>query len=473
MQLIPGQVLVNRYRIVRLLGQGGFGAVYRVWDMQMEGVCAVKENLDTSAEAQVQFEKEAKMLFSLRHSGLPRVFDTFVVPGQGQYLVMDYIEGEDLQELLDRGAPLTVGQVINWISQVCDALTYLHSHQPAIIHRDIKPANIKITPENQAVLVDFGIAKVYDPLLMTTRGARAVTSGFSPPEQYGQGRTDAQSDVYALGATAYTLLTGQVPPESVEIMSGNEAAAPPVYTLNPAVPMGASKAIENAMQLNRSGRTQSAAAFKAALTAAPAPAPVQRAAVYTAAAVQAPAQPPISLPAAPRRSKGAIIWVEIGLVILSLVVLGWLAFRMVSNRDVVQRASTAMAELAANPLPGLLPTSNPAAQGQAPGSSANPAGPGTPQSPGQAGLPMRLTDDSGVEMALVPAGPFQMGDGWGNDDQLPVHTVALDDFYIDIYEVTNASYAACEQAGACTPPYSARSNRRNFITTTRSMPAIR
>ena len=325
MPLIPGQVLVNRYRIVRLLGQGGFGAVYRVWDMQMEGVCAVKENLDTSAEAQVQFEKEAKMLFSLRHSGLPRVFDTFVVPGQGQYLVMDYIEGEDLQELLDRGAPLTVGQVIGWISQVCDALTYLHSHQPAIIHRDIKPANIKITPENQAVLVDFGIAKVYDPLLMTTRGARAVTSGFSPPEQYGQGRTDAQSDVYALGATAYTLLTGQVPPELVEIMSGNEAAAPPVFTLNPAVPVGASRAIENAMQLNRSGRTPSAAAFKAALTAAPAPAPVQRAAVYTAAAVQAPAQPPIALPAAPRRSKGAIIWVEIGLVILSLVVLGWLA----------------------------------------------------------------------------------------------------------------------------------------------------
>ena len=187
MQLIPGQVLVNRYRIVRLLGQGGFGAVYRVWDMQMEGVCAVKENLDTSAEAQVQFEKEAKMLFSLRHSGLPRVFDTFVVPGQGQYLVMDYIEGEDLQELLDRGAPLTVGQVINWISQVCDALTYLHSHQPAIIHRDIKPANIKITPENQAVLVDFGIAKVYDPLLMTTRGHAPLRRASRRPSSTGRG----------------------------------------------------------------------------------------------------------------------------------------------------------------------------------------------------------------------------------------------------------------------------------------------
>ena len=181
-------------------------------------------------QAQVQFEKDAKMLFSLRHIGLPRLFDIFVVPGQGQYLVMDYIEGEDLQELLDRGAPLTVGQVIGWISHFCDALTYSHSHQPAIIHHDIEPANIKITPENQAVLVDFGIAKVYDPLLMTTRRGAAVTSGFSPPEQYGQGRTDAQSDVYALGATAYTLLTGQVPPESVEIMSGNEAAAPRVYT---------------------------------------------------------------------------------------------------------------------------------------------------------------------------------------------------------------------------------------------------
>ena len=165
------------------------------------------------------------------------------------------------------------------------------------------------------------------------------------------------------------------------------------------------------MQLNRSGRTQSAAAFKAALTAAPAPVPVQRGR-FTPPLPYRTAQPPISLPAAPRRSKGAIIWVEIGLVILGFVVLGWLAIRMINNRDVAQLAPTAMAELAANPGLGLLPTSNPTAQGQAPGSSTNPVGAGTAQSPGQAGLPMRLTDDSGVEMALVlPVVPDGRGGG--------------------------------------------------------------
>ena len=164
MTLETGSVLNNRYRIVKQLGQGGFGAVYRAWDISLERPCAIKENLGTTDEAQRQFKREATILANVVHPNLPRVTDHFIIQGQGQYLVMDYVEGEDLQSMLERtGAPLPTHQVLSWIGQVCDALSYLHSQNPPIIHRDIKPANIRITPGGQAMLVDFGIAKIFDP----------------------------------------------------------------------------------------------------------------------------------------------------------------------------------------------------------------------------------------------------------------------------------------------------------------------
>ena len=271
----PGQILHQRYRVVKLLGQGGFGAVYRAWDLQLGRPCALKENLDLSAEAQRQFEREASLLFNLQHPNLPKVYDLFVEPPAGQYLVMDFIEGEDLQTTLDQAAAgltapaqppgLPEAQILPWISQVCAAVEYLHARNPAIIHRDIKPANIRITPEHKAVLVDFGIAKVYDPRLKTTLAARAITPGYSPPEQYGHGSTDARSDVYALGATVYSLLTGQRPPPAVDILSGNAAPPPPARSLNPAVSARASAAVARAMKLRWDERFASAAAFEQAL----------------------------------------------------------------------------------------------------------------------------------------------------------------------------------------------------------------
>jgi basic membrane protein A len=266
MSLSAGQILNNRYRIVRLLGEGGFGAVYRAWDTSLKQPCAVKENLDTRPEAQRQFEREAIILAGLRHPGLPRVFDHFILPGQGQYLVMDYVEGEDLQSMINRtGEPLPESQILEWVSQVCQALIYLHSHHPPVIHRDIKPANIRITPQGQAILVDFGIAKLFDPNLKTTVGARAVTPGYSPPEQYGEGATDAQSDVYALGATVYHLLTGHEPPASMDIVSGVVEPPRSANLVNPAVSPGVSAALEQAMEINRSQRLKNILEFKEAL----------------------------------------------------------------------------------------------------------------------------------------------------------------------------------------------------------------
>ncbi len=194
MTLTTGMVLNNRYRIVKLLAQGGFGAVYRAWDLNLKIACALKENLSVTPDAQKQFDREATLLASLQHPNLPRVTDHFSIPGQGQYLVMDFVEGEDLQQILDRTrTPIPEHQALAWVDQVCDALSYLHTHYPPIIHRDIKPANIKITPQGRAILVDFGIAKALAPNAKTTQGARAITPGYSPPEQYGQGSTDDRS----------------------------------------------------------------------------------------------------------------------------------------------------------------------------------------------------------------------------------------------------------------------------------------
>jgi serine/threonine-protein kinase len=273
MPLATGQVILNRYRIAALLGQGGMGDVYRAWDLNLKIPAALKENLDASPEAQQQFGEEALLLARLSHPNLPRVTDYFTIPGQGEYLVMDYIEGEDLETLLEAsasGLPAASGlpqvQVIPWILQVCEALSYLHSQEPAVIHRDVKPANIKITPDGRAVLVDFGIAKRYDPQHSTFLGARAVTPGFSPPEQYGGASTDARSDIYALGATLYQLLTGQEPPESVQRVAGSAPSLAP-RQLNPDISPAIEQIILRAMAIPMDRRYQNAAEMKAALLA--------------------------------------------------------------------------------------------------------------------------------------------------------------------------------------------------------------
>lgn len=262
-----GEVINDRYRIVKLLGKGGFGAVYKAWDINLSHPCALKENLASTTEAQKQFFREASVLANLSHPHLPRVTDHFSIPDVGQYLVMDFIEGEDLQTKVERDGAVEVQQALTWIGQVLDALVYLHSRMPPVIHRDIKPANIRITPEGNAVLVDFGLVKLYDAGMKTTQGARAITPGYSPPEQYGQGQTDPRTDIYALGATLYMLLTGQHPPESVQRVAGE--IIKPANQINPQVLPAVADTITRAMALTPQHRFQTAAEFRAALLAAP------------------------------------------------------------------------------------------------------------------------------------------------------------------------------------------------------------
>lgn len=347
MPLDTGQILHNRYRVVKLIGQGGFGAVYRAWDTSLDLPCALKENMDTSDEAQRQFRREAAMLARLRHPNLPRVIDHFLIPGRGQYLVMDFIEGQSLAALLSqRAQPLDEAEVLPWIAQVCDALQYLHSRTPPIIHRDVKPQNIIITPEGQAMLVDFGISKVYDPTLQTTVGARAVTPGFSPPEQYGAGTTDPRTDVYALGATLYMLLTGQSPPESVQRMVGS-VEMPPPRQVNPAVTATVEQAILRATEVTTSRRFQSVADLRAALAGQP-PVQDEKATVVLAetapagmAATPPPSPPPTPTSATAKPAPGRGRWwlwlVPLLLLVLAVVVVSLLP-RVVEEPAVEERA---------------------------------------------------------------------------------------------------------------------------------------
>ena len=263
MPLQVGSLLNDRYRIIGVLGQGGMGAVYQATDESLGVPCAVKENLNVSTETDRLFRREASLLAGLRHHCLPRVTNHFILANQ-QYLVMDYIEGEDLRQRLTRDGPLPERLVVGWAVQLCDALTYLHTLNPPVVHRDIKPANIKLTPSGEIVLVDFGVAKPTSTDQKTATATTAFTPGFTPPEQYGLGRTDARADEYALGATLYTLLTGQPPPDSVDRLLGNAKLASP-QSLRPDLSPSLATALTRALEIKAEDRFPTVDAFKAAL----------------------------------------------------------------------------------------------------------------------------------------------------------------------------------------------------------------
>ena len=257
-------LLHNRYRIQENLGQGGMGSVYRAIDENLSVDVAVKENLFTTEEYARQFRLEAVILANIRHPNLPRVSDHFVIAGEGQYLVMDFIEGEDLRQRMERLGALPEDEVILIGAAICDALSYLHARKPPILHRDIKPGNVKISPDGHIFLVDFGLAKIVQGSQATTTGARAMTPGYSPPEQYGTARTDARTDIYSLGATLYAALTGVIPEDGLARAMDN-AELTPLRKRNPDVTRRLAAAIEKAMDVDPGDRFQTADEFKLAL----------------------------------------------------------------------------------------------------------------------------------------------------------------------------------------------------------------
>ena len=264
MTLERGALLHKRYRIVEILGQGGMGSVYRAVDENLGVDVAVKENLFTTDEYARQFRLEAVILANLRHPNLPRVTDHFVIGDQGQYLVMDYIEGEDLRQRMERMGNITEDEAILIGAAICDALAYLHTRKPPILHRDLKPGNVKITPDGHIFLVDFGLAKVLHGSQATTTGARAMTPGYSPPEQYGTARTDPRTDIYSLGATLYAALSGIIPEDGLARAMDNTQLTP-LRKRNSKVSRRLATTIEKAMGIDPADRFQTAEEFERAL----------------------------------------------------------------------------------------------------------------------------------------------------------------------------------------------------------------
>jgi len=274
--LRPGTVLRDRYEILTCVGQGGMGAVYRAADLRLEGrICALKEirpepdlSPEALAQAQRQFHREASVLARLDHPNLPKVSDYFTEGGR-EYLVMDFVAGRDLRQLLEderrAGRMLDEKRVLRWAEQLCDALTYLHSQDPPVLHRDIKPSNVKEAPGGLVKLVDFGLVK-----LLATDDARTVTVlqgrgtvAYTPLEQYGgdTGHTDVRSDIYALGATLYHLLTGRPPADAKQRFLRPDSLVPP-RVLNPRISPATERAILAAIAMHPDDRPPTVEAFR-------------------------------------------------------------------------------------------------------------------------------------------------------------------------------------------------------------------
>ncbi|MFQ6100351.1 MAG: protein kinase [Anaerolineae bacterium] len=281
MPLDISEIVGERYRVVKLLGQGGMGAVYRAWDLRLNRAVALKEmipqsDLDVSMLAQLrqQFKQEAQVLATLVHPSLVRVTDYFSWENN-EYLVMDFVEGESLAARIEREGAQPETQVLTCTGQLLDALAYCHER--GVIHRDIKPQNIIITPDEQAVLVDFGLVKLWDPRDPRTRTVMrgAGTPEYAPPEQYdmGLGHTDPRSDIYGLGATIYHALTGQAPPTATQRMASPASFAPP-RRVNAAVSPATEAVVLKALEMAMERRYQSAGEMAQALETAPRLAPI-------------------------------------------------------------------------------------------------------------------------------------------------------------------------------------------------------
>jgi eukaryotic-like serine/threonine-protein kinase len=269
-------VLQNRYRILRPLGKGGMGHVYEAMDDAVDCIVAIKETFADTDRMRRAFEREAKLLANLRHPTLPRVTHHFIEGGT-QFLVMDYVEGLNLLELLAlRKQAFSSAEVLPWADRLLSALEYLHSRPQPVVHRDIKPANIKLTKDGEVYLLDFGLAKgaagqmsTMDPDQSAFASVYGYTAAYAPLEQLTNSGTNAQSDLYSLGATLYHLLAGQAPVsanvryEALEMDAADPL--PAVHQLNAQVPGEVSQVIAHAMAMSRRDRLRSANEMRAAL----------------------------------------------------------------------------------------------------------------------------------------------------------------------------------------------------------------
>lgn len=365
-----GDLILDRYSVVRLLGSGGFGAVYLAEDQRLRRLVAIKEmdearlSADGQRAAAEMFEHEACMLAQLNHPGLTRIWDYFQ-EGSRAFLVMEYVPGHTLRDVLaQHGGPLPEAFVLACALQLCDVLAYLHSHRPPIIFRDLKPANIMVAaPLDPAdangdaasldppslKLIDFGIARLFRPE-QTSDTLVIGTPGYAPPEQYGHGQTDERSDIYSLGATLHHLLGGQAP-------TGLLMLALP--DLNPAISLALARVVARATALNPHDRYPNIdamrrdlhAIIRAQAEAMPGRKLAQQITPPGRATVQLP-PPPTLAPQRPRPGP------PVSLALLVILLLGVVALGAIMVRAI--RTSTPRPSQPAIASPGAHPTLPPA-----------------------------------------------------------------------------------------------------------------
>ena len=260
-------VLQGRYDIEEVIGIGGMSTVYKARDLRFSTVvryCAIKEINDNSPDPRTgqlrlaNFEREASMLATLSHPGIPKIYDFFSAHGR-VYLVLEYIDGKDLETMLEtRAGPMTEDEVVKWAVQICEVLEYLHGHQPQpIVFRDLKPSNIMVNNEGKVTLIDFGIAKVFQS---DKRGTMIGTEGYAPPEQY-RGLAEPRGDIYALGATMHHLLTNSDP----RVQTPFTFHERPIRNFNPRVSEYVESVILRATEYDIDRRWPSAQALRQAL----------------------------------------------------------------------------------------------------------------------------------------------------------------------------------------------------------------
>ncbi len=264
-----GKTLQQRYCIDKQIGQGGMGAVYVATDERFGSTVAIKETLCMDDNYRKALEREARLLNSLKHAALPRVSDHFIEEN-GQFLVMEYIPGDDLAVILEQtGKPFPFEKVHKWAVQLLDALEFLHSQSTPVIHRDIKPQNLKLTSRDQIVLLDFGLAKGNPTDAGFQTAAKSIfgySRNYASLEQIQGTGTDPRSDLYSLAATLYHLATGHAPEDALTramaVLSHQPDPLIPANALNKEIPAGFAGILRSALDLNAAFRPASAAEMR-------------------------------------------------------------------------------------------------------------------------------------------------------------------------------------------------------------------
>jgi serine/threonine-protein kinase len=503
---------IGSYQVLEKIGQGGMSEVYKGLQTGLDRYVAIKllgQSLQSDPEITRRFKREAQSVAALRHPNIIQVYD-FGATDEGYYLVMEYVEGSDLRQEIDRrfqaSRSFTPDEVIEVLEQVADALDY--AHRQGLIHRDVKPANILLSAEGPVILTDFGLAMLRDRISQVTMGHSFGTPEYIAPEQAMDSRAAVpQSDVYALGGILYEMVTGQIPFDAesalnIALKHISEDPQPP-RELVPHLPQPVEDVILRALAKEPEARFPTARAMVDALREAwtggtetatieaaqptvpamdrPVPAPPPQPPVMPP---PPPAQPPPGAPPpaqptpgetpAPRRRRWGLLFAGLGaLALMGLLVAGFLfrdripflaalvpptpTLTSTPTRPAVVSSSSPTPTATSTPRPTATPSPTPTSSPTATASPTRTPSPTPTPTLAPGDVLTRSVD--GMRMRFVPGGAFLMGAGDDPDarpHEEPQHEVTLSPFWIDETEVTNRQYDLCVEDEACTEPASPR-----------------